>query len=241
MNYQNYNLIVACSKDFGIGINGKLPWNIPNDLKKFAKLTKGKGNNAIIMGRKTWDSLPIQPLPNRFNIVLTSNTELINKYQEYDNLIFLQSYKDIDNFCLSKSFDNVWIIGGASIYEYYLSCGFIKYIYLTYIDKLYDCDTFIKFIDNMEYPYQIIQLKEEKYNNINLFYITFIKLEKNKIVNFSYKSWKNKEFLGSGEIINWFPIGEKSNNYLIFIKNNKHQTPINDIITIPGNSITYIS
>ena len=69
----DYNLIVACSNNYGIGNNGKLPWNIPNDLKRFSKLTKGNGNNAIVMGRKTWDSLPIKPLPNRINIIYTVN------------------------------------------------------------------------------------------------------------------------------------------------------------------------
>ena len=66
------NIIAAMAKNRVIGINNKIPWNIPNDLKYFKKLTTAN-KSAIIMGRKTWDSLPIKPLPNRRNYVLTKN------------------------------------------------------------------------------------------------------------------------------------------------------------------------
>ena len=66
------NIIVAYCKGNGIGKNNALPWYIPQDLKHFSKLTKGNNNNMVVMGRKTWDSLPFKPLPNRRNIVLTS-------------------------------------------------------------------------------------------------------------------------------------------------------------------------
>ena len=103
----NYNLIVACANNYGIGYNGELPWHIPNDLKRFSKLTKGKGNNAVIMGRKTWDSLPVKPLPNRVNIILTSNSELINKYKDNNEIVFLPTFDDIDTFCNFEKFDEV--------------------------------------------------------------------------------------------------------------------------------------
>ena len=59
------NIIVAIDNIMGIGKNNKLPWNIPNDLKYFSKLTRGNVNNAILMGRKTWESLPVKPLIKR--------------------------------------------------------------------------------------------------------------------------------------------------------------------------------
>lgn len=61
--------IVAVDENWGIGYNGDLLEHIPEDLKYFKTLTDG---NTIIMGRKTWDSLPKKPLPNRFNVVITS-------------------------------------------------------------------------------------------------------------------------------------------------------------------------
>ena len=64
----NIQLTWAQDKKGGIGKNGKLPWHISEDLKNFKKLTTG---HTIIMGRKTWDSLPVKPLPNRKNIILS--------------------------------------------------------------------------------------------------------------------------------------------------------------------------
>ena len=61
--------IVAVDNNWGIGFNGDLLEHIPEDLKYFKELTSG---NIVVMGRKTWDSLPKKPLPNRFNIVITS-------------------------------------------------------------------------------------------------------------------------------------------------------------------------
>ena len=63
------HLIWAQDKNGGIGKDGKLPWHISEDLINFKKITS---NNTIIMGRKTWESLPKKPLPNRRNIVLSS-------------------------------------------------------------------------------------------------------------------------------------------------------------------------
>ena len=61
------HIIWAQEKNGGIGKNGKLPWNIPEDLQNFKKITLG---STILMGRKTWDSLPFKPLPDRRNIIL---------------------------------------------------------------------------------------------------------------------------------------------------------------------------
>ena len=70
-----FNLIVAMCRDNGIGYKGQLPWKIPADLQYFSNLTKGDGNNAVIMGHKTWQSLPIpkgksRGLHDRDNFVL---------------------------------------------------------------------------------------------------------------------------------------------------------------------------
>ena len=237
----DYNLIVACSNNYGIGNNGKLPWNIPNDLKRFSQLTKGKGNNAIIMGRKTWDSLPIKPLPNRINIVLTSNHDLIHKYKDDEQIIFLPTFDDIDEFCKFEGFDEVWIIGGVSIYKHYINSGKVKAIYMTYINKHFNCDTNIDFINNINNPYQIIEKIVDKYENIDIYYIKLILLKKNKQIHFTYSSWNNKEVTGTSKIINWIPIGQvNENNYLIFIKDESSLTS-DDIKTICGTSITHIS
>jgi dihydrofolate reductase len=68
------SIIVAVSEDLGIGKDNKLLWNISEDLKRFKRLTSG---NTVIMGKKTWESLPRRPLPDRTNIVLTDVTDEI--------------------------------------------------------------------------------------------------------------------------------------------------------------------
>ena len=62
--------IVAVDKNWGIGFEGQLLERLPPDMKYFKEITS---NNAVVMGRKTWDSLPLKPLPNRLNLIITKN------------------------------------------------------------------------------------------------------------------------------------------------------------------------
>lgn len=69
-----FDLVIGRSLNFGIGLNGKLPWHLPADLKMFKKITTyGPHTNSIIMGRKTYQSIG-KALPNRFNIVVSKDT-----------------------------------------------------------------------------------------------------------------------------------------------------------------------
>ena len=88
------HIIWAQDNNSGIGKNHKLPWHIPEDLKNFKNITK---NNTIIMGRKTWDSLPIKPLPFRKNIVLSrKKIKDVECYNSVDNcLSAIQLEKDV--------------------------------------------------------------------------------------------------------------------------------------------------
>lgn len=119
------NLIVAVGKDGSIGKNGDLIWKISEDLKHFKSLTTG---HPVIMGRKTWDSLPKKPLPGRRNIVLTRNTSFSSEGAETVNSVekALEITKDEDPF----------IIGGAEIYN-----EFLPYVTDYYITEVKDsCD-----------------------------------------------------------------------------------------------------
>ena len=95
-------ILVAVSPEGIIGKNNTIPWHYSADLKRFKRLTTGK---TIIMGRKTWESLPVKPLPNRRNIVISRS-----------------SLKDVDCFrsideALETCEGDIWFIGGAGIYE----------------------------------------------------------------------------------------------------------------------------
>lgn len=119
-------LILACDLKGGIGYQNKLPWHIPLDLSRFKNLTK---NGVVVMGRKTWESLPKKPLPNRVNVVIS------NTIKELDNAIVLP------NIGRLKSADDVWVIGGNNLVESVWE--FIHEIHLTLVLSEHICDTFI--------------------------------------------------------------------------------------------------
>ena len=103
------HLIWAQDQNGGIGKDGKLPWHIPEDLKNFKKLTL---NSTVVMGRKTWMSLTIKPLPERRNVVLSSNF-----------MADVENYNSIEQCIETLYQDNVkkiFVIGGAQIYQHFI-------------------------------------------------------------------------------------------------------------------------
>lgn len=166
-----YNLIVAYDSDFGIGKDNKLPWYFPEDLKYFSELTKGNGNNAIIMGKNTWNSLPKKPLPKRDNLILSTTLD-ISENTAKNNLV--KTFKNIDSIeehCLNTNYDDIWIIGGSEIYNLFIKKDKIKYIYATIINKKYNCDTFFPNLENWYITDSISKLL----NNINISYVKYKK------------------------------------------------------------------
>lgn len=100
-----YKAIVAISENGVIGRKGDLPWRLPGDLKWFKKITMG---STILMGRKTWDSLP-GPLPGRQNWVLSRTAQAENGMQVFRSLQEIGSHLSPDQ--------NLFIIGGGEIYS----------------------------------------------------------------------------------------------------------------------------
>lgn len=135
------NIIVAIDIKNGIGKNGKIPWNYPLDLQHFRKLTL---HNTVLMGRKTWDSLPltVKPLPWRLNIVLTRNKKL--KFPK--QVLVIHDFKLIP---WNKIKGKLFIIGGQDIYKHTLKqCN---RIYCTKIYNDYNCDRFFpEFLNDFE-------------------------------------------------------------------------------------------
>ena len=128
-------LIVACCKGGGIGFKGALPWSLKHDLRHFKQITTQKENSAIIMGSTTWSSLSKRPLPKRTNLVLSSSAPTHSTSAH-----FFSSKKQVNEHCLAKKYDEVWIIGGEKVYRQYIDN--VDMIYMTKIHKNYDCDTF---------------------------------------------------------------------------------------------------
>ncbi len=128
-------LIVATDLQNGIGANNQLIWHLPADLKYFKQLTTG---HAIIMGRKTYDSIG-RPLPNRNNIVITRN-----KTWQAEGVTVVHSLQEAIETC--KNNDS-FIIGGAEIYQQALN--FVEVLYVTQVHKTFEiADTFFPKIDS---------------------------------------------------------------------------------------------
>ena len=130
-------LIVACDPNGGIGYKNKLPWSkIEGDLPRFKQLTEGK---AVVMGRKTWESLPVKPLPDRFNFVVTSDPYSLPWQLDKERIFPINEIRALNHFN-----ENACVIGGASIIE--LTWSLLTNIHLTKTSANYTCDTFIDLI-----------------------------------------------------------------------------------------------
>ena len=125
--------ILAHDAHWGIGKLGGLPWKNTGDLAWFKESTAG---SVVVMGRRTWESLPKRPLPNRENIVISSSiVEGVDISISGDPIDALDYVKDL--------FDNrdIWIIGGAQLLE---SClPVIEELWFNDVGNDYDCDTFL--------------------------------------------------------------------------------------------------
>lgn len=136
--------IVAVDENWGIGFNGQLLEKIPEDLKRFKLLTEEK---VIIMGRKTWESLPNKPLPNRLNLIVS------NKYKIVDNLTISMGMDEIKARAkiASKDPEDEWfVIGGGQIYRELLP--FCDRVYITKIYKTHEnVDTYFPKLDDLEW------------------------------------------------------------------------------------------
>lgn len=155
------SLIAAVDSKNGIGLNGKMPWgHIKEDMAFFKKITTGF---PIIMGRITFQSLGNKTLPNRKNIVISSKTNF-EYLKIYDNLSYESSFENSLSKLLLEKHKQIFVIGGESIYK--KAIDYADIIYLTHIDKYYNCDRFFPNIDENIFSKE--ELKNFEYNSIDI-------------------------------------------------------------------------
>lgn len=135
-----FSLIAAVDSKMGIGKNGHLPWKLPSDLAYYHTKTVGNGNNAVIMGRLTWESLPekFRPLPKRKNIVITRNSTL----ELPAGVARSESLEKALAVAENLMPDDIFIIGGSQIFADAIAHPDCAKIYLTEIEGNFVCDTF---------------------------------------------------------------------------------------------------
>mgnify|MGYP003451274793 FL=1 len=160
-----FSIIVALSQNYVIGKDQDLLWHISEDLKRFKQITSGA---TVIMGRKTYLSLPRRPLPNRRNIVLSSqqNTQL-------DGCEVVSSI-DVIRQLVDDAQEN-FVIGGGSVYEKFLP--FADKLYVTWVYKDFDGDTFFPEIDEQEW--EVLEQSPRFYDEASM-------------LNYAYFTYKRK-------------------------------------------------
>lgn len=164
-------IIVAHDKNRAIGWKGKMPWHLSSDLKRFKKITLG---HTVIMGRKTFESLPGGALPGRRNIVISSNPLFMPEGAEKT-----ASPKDALHLCAGEQ--TVFIIGGATLYRAYIQTA--DMLYLTVVDGHFEADTWFpeyeisdydiesetSVVDDPAFPfsYRFLNLRRRKNQKLN--------------------------------------------------------------------------
>lgn len=136
--------VILAASEGGIGLAGKLPWRLKEDMAYFKRVTsEGTKPNAVIMGRKTWESLPasVRPLPGRLNVVLSRDknfsAEKALAFRSFDEA--LDHLRKIED----ESTGRIFVIGGSSVYQEALRSPLCDTLFLTKILTKFECDTHV--------------------------------------------------------------------------------------------------
>jgi len=174
------SIIVAIGENNEIGKDNDLLWHLGDDLKRFKKLTS---NGVVIMGQKTYESLPFKPLPKRVNIVITDDPDVI-----FDGCVMANG---IDDAIIKAEFwsaggpdfigntEEVFVIGGGSIYKQFINRA--DTLYITKVHESFEADTFFPDIsdwvthfredhkkdENNDYDYSYLIMEKRKFITIN--------------------------------------------------------------------------
>ncbi len=160
---KKFSIIVAVDTAMGVGKDGGLPWHFSEDMKYFKAVTTAEyavgEQNVVIMGRKTWESLPekYRPLSGRINVVISSNKD----YPLPQGALSFPSIESALAYAETKK-GKVFVIGGAKIFAQTIGHVQCEELFLTKIDKDFSCDVFFPTIPHSFERKEILASKEEK-------------------------------------------------------------------------------
>ena len=161
------NVIVAVAKDYAIGKDNDLLFHLPKDLAFFKEKTL---NKVIIMGEKTYYSLPKRPLPKRTTIVLSNNPEF-----NEEGVIIARSVDELFEEVQKYNPEDVFVCGGASVYN--LLMDNCEKAYITKIDRIVPADTYIHNLEEKENWRKIYESETMEDNGIPFKFETYINEE----------------------------------------------------------------
>lgn len=157
------NFIVAVTNDYAIGKNNNLLFHLPTDLKYFKQTTI---NKVVVMGERTYLSLPKRPLPNRINIVLSDNPQFYD-----ENIVIVNNLNQLFDELKKYNPDDVFVTGGASVYN--LLMDYCTKAYITKIDMVVPADTYIKNIEKMPNWKLVSQSETKTENDLDFKFLVF--------------------------------------------------------------------
>ena len=155
------SLIGAMGKNRELGFGNKLPWHLPDDLKRFRETTRG---HAVIMGRKTYESIG-QPLPQRKNIIVTRNPDY-----RAEGCLAVSSIEEAFKAAGEEGGDSeIFVIGGEEIYR--LALPYADKLYLTFVDTALPADAFFPEFDENDWrvTYEEAHGKDDKHPYVFIF------------------------------------------------------------------------
>lgn len=159
-------MISAKAANDVIGRGNELPWNLPEDLKFFKNTTSG---HAVLMGLNTWYSLPVKPLKNRKNFVLCPEGTEIDSIKGLD----VELIHNIDEFLSRTDIEDVFIMGGATIYGLFIDK--VDELYLTMIEEEVEGNVYFPKFDKTKFERYILGSGYDEKENLHYTFNKFVK------------------------------------------------------------------
>ncbi len=164
-------MISAKANNNVIGRGNGLPWNLPEDLKFFKETTSG---HAVLMGLNTWNSLPHKPLKNRLNFILCpEGTEVVIPDGKYEGPFGVELVHDIDKFLQRTDIEDVFIMGGASLYRLFIDK--VDELYLTMIEEDVEGDVYFPEFDENDFDRYVLGSGYDEKENLHYTFNKFVK------------------------------------------------------------------
>jgi len=174
-----FNIIVAVDSDLGIGKDGKMPWHLPGELKHFKDITclseESSKKNAVIMGRRTWESIPEQfsPLKGRINVVLSRSGKLVLPQGVLSADSLENAFDNLNELNQCEALNEVFVIGGQQVFEEAIGSANCTGMLVTHIENSFNCDTFFpEFRESYDLISSMPPIKEE---NLTYFFAEYKK------------------------------------------------------------------
>ena len=157
------SIIVAIAENHAIGFNNDLLWHIPEDLKRFKRITSG---HKIIMGKRTFESLPVRPLPNRTSIVISDDPKDV-----FAGCIMAYSIQEAIDHCSPD--EECFIIGGGMVYQQFLPLA--DKLYITRVHERFEADVFFPEIDPEYWEEEKVEAPMDPDRKMNYSFITYLR------------------------------------------------------------------